>query len=646
MSWAFVQGAQSNSAGAAGQIAKQFTGVNTLYNILFVVVEWIGTTPLYSGPGGPLDDEQGTNYWQLGSTASQTTGAGQINTAIFWGIVYQPDTVGFTVTVQFQDPTATNRYIAIAEFNPGTLFSLSVVDGPSVAELSLPAQSPPLINTVLANIGELLIVGVYTQGRTQTTSPGWISLGSDAGGQGAYYQIMSALSGPYAASPCTTTGTPGVAIVCAAFNAVSPNNIPSPQTPIYAPLLAPPLQPAPGSPVYSSLGQLMMELVEGEENPSFIDWNGNGYTANQLVQGPASLLATPVEYNPSLGSITYSPNRQNVGLMYQRAQPLIFAPQLNYFVLGGSGIPMDPSIVVNPRFAGHSLRSNWNTLEPAQGQFNFSFFDSEIARAVAAGKMVILRVLVEGSNAPNWVYNISQWATFSTGKLWIYWDPAGLAAKINMLQQLGARYANIPNLQVVAAACDTDKTGDWGIPHSSSDIALWSSLGYSTQLNIQTCITVLNAYYSAFPNQIITLALGRNGNLDATPDTVSEACSDYMISFMGERGAAQKNQANCGTALPPYNTLNETNFTSLERVMGKMTIAMQPTWFNYQDPTYRNNAGFPANPANMLSEVIAITKVFCAKNPYARPSSNRLYRGWLETYWQDAQEQAFPNLHV
>src|SRR4051794_33180014 len=61
------------------------------------------------------------------------------------------------------------------------------------------------------------------------------------------------------------------------------------------------------------------------------------------------------------------------------------------FSLNGSGQGASETVLNNPDVMGISIRQGWMDLEPTEGTFDWSFLDSEVAKAAAAGKKVMLR---------------------------------------------------------------------------------------------------------------------------------------------------------------------------------------------------------------------------------------------------------------
>src|SRR6185436_7466331 len=72
------------------------------------------------------------------------------------------------------------------------------------------------------------------------------------------------------------------------------------------------------------------------------------------------------------------------------------------FSLSATGNAANDDALANPDVTGMSIRQAWAQLEPVEGQFDWSFLDSEVARASAAGKAVLLRIATQ-SGKPAWV---------------------------------------------------------------------------------------------------------------------------------------------------------------------------------------------------------------------------------------------------
>src|SRR4051812_5101529 len=142
----------------------------------------------------------------------------------------------------------------------------------------------------------------------------------------------------------------------------------------------------------------------------------------------------------------------------------LLAPQVigqiphGVFSLNGSGQGASESALNNPDVMGISTRQGWMDLEPTEGNFDWSFLDSEVAKAAAAGKKVMLRIGTQ-SGKPAWVTT----AIENAGGLFfsfddngvpttvpVFWDPTFLAKKKAMITAVGAHFTNNPTVKIVA----------------------------------------------------------------------------------------------------------------------------------------------------------------------------------------------------
>ena len=112
------------------------------------------------------------------------------------------------------------------------------------------------------------------------------------------------------------------------------------------------------------------------------------------------------------------------------------------FSLVAAGKPAAQSTLDNPDVAGVSIRQDWADLEPSEGSFDWSFLDSEVAKAAAAGKDVLLRIRTQDGK-PAWVTAAVQQAgglffNFDDNgvptSIPVFWDPTFLAKKKVMVE--------------------------------------------------------------------------------------------------------------------------------------------------------------------------------------------------------------------
>jgi hypothetical protein len=261
MAWSVIQVAGKNSAGAAANISQQFGQISAVANALPVNIQWVGNAVI-----GQVSDEKGNLYVQVGSTITQGSGASQINSAWYVGTAKIVDTVPLTITAVFSGTNPTKRFIGIIEANPNGTFQ---VDTAAITPLSN-ASGPtgPTLAMSLANSSELVLVGIYTDGKTQTIQTGWTLINSDATGQGSYYQIVAS-PGAFSAKPVTIpTVTDMVALGIA--------------------LISVPLSPAPTPPYGSGQPTSMqlrtcLDLLHGQfPYAQLVDWNGFSFSIERL----------------------------------------------------------------------------------------------------------------------------------------------------------------------------------------------------------------------------------------------------------------------------------------------------------------------------------------------------------------------------
>ncbi|MEO6872087.1 MAG: beta-galactosidase [Chthoniobacterales bacterium] len=220
------------------------------------------------------------------------------------------------------------------------------------------------------------------------------------------------------------------------------------------------------------------------------------------------------------------------------------------FCLLPAGAKCSQTALSNPSVDGISIRQAWSDLEPTEGHYDWTYLDSEVARAAGAGKPVLLRILTQGSK-PAWVTNAVTAAggtffSFDDGDavrttIPVFWDPTFLAKKKVMIAALGAHFGGNPAVKIVAINFANAASEDWNVPHTVDDVAAWAKVGYTTQKLLDTGKTVLDAAMKAFPTQYIALAVAGNGKLD--PDVnyaARNAIATVRASYPG-RLVVQKN---------------------------------------------------------------------------------------------------------
>jgi glycosyl hydrolase family 42 (putative beta-galactosidase) len=279
--------------------------------------------------------------------------------------------------------------------------------------------------------------------------------------------------------------------------------------------------------------------------------------------------------------------------------------------LVAAGRPTKSAALANPNVDGISLRQDWAAFEPAEGSYDCSYFDTEIARAAAAGKYVLLRVGTGADditgNKPAWLYAAIQNAggTFVTvgGKtIPVFWDPTLIAKEKDMLATLAGRYADNPAVRIVNVAVVNANTNDWSCPDTSADITAWKAAGYTSQKVIDTGVDLIDSAISFFPAQTICISVGQN-SIKLDPQGRGYVATTMVNSVRASHPAsliAQMNSLSATTKLAPG---TGSRFRLLWDLKPNAWQMLRST---YGDPTYRNNGGVPADPATVLTTAVDI----------------------------------------
>lgn len=142
------------------------------------------------------------------------------------------------------------------------------------------------------------------------------------------------------------------------------------------------------------------------------------------------------------------------------------------------GSKLEPSDTLDdwPGLSVVYLRVPWSFLEPKEGEFNWSLFDTPAQRWIAKGKQIAIRVSCCESwlrdATPKWVQEAgAKGVEFEEGKgptpggsLWEpdYQDPIFLAKLENFLAAMARRYDGNPNVAFI----DVGSFGMWGEAHT------------------------------------------------------------------------------------------------------------------------------------------------------------------------------------
>jgi hypothetical protein len=129
-----------------------------------------------------------------------------------------------------------------------------------------------------------------------------------------------------------------------------------------------------------------------------------------------------------------------------------FTGHSGVYFLGTANVPISTTNFSNPNITGAVVRFRWNDLEPSPGNFNWTFIDGEIAKAVTYNKKISLQPL----GIPNWhgSIGVKQYYTIQDnpsspnfGQIMtgvIPWDSLYVSRFKIFLQNLANKYANNP----------------------------------------------------------------------------------------------------------------------------------------------------------------------------------------------------------
>jgi hypothetical protein len=281
--------------------------------------------------------------------------------------------------------------------------------------------------------------------------------------------------------------------------------------------------------------------------------------------------------------------------------------------LGNSDRESLQSLLDNPNIDGLSIRASWSSVEPADNVFDWSFIDSEVAKAAASGKWVFLRVMTQQAK-PQWLTDaiIAAGGKFFTWESEgtqmscpVLWDPTFVAKKKELIAALGVRYGNNPTVKIVAISFANATSEDWNIPHEPENVAQWLALGYSSDVMLDTWQQFVDLAMTKFPTAFISLAINGNGhvpdlNLDPDANYLARNAIFYANANYPGRLIVQKNGFSATSAHAPGDGNFELLYDAYPNGGGQMLF-----WC-FNEPTYRMNGGVPGDPGTILHNAINI----------------------------------------
>ena len=288
------------------------------------------------------------------------------------------------------------------------------------------------------------------------------------------------------------------------------------------------------------------------------------------------------------------------------------------FSLTPANKQISAKILEHPAVTGVVIRSHWPSIEIADGDYDWSYLDTEIERVTAAGKLASIVVTSGGLQTPQWLLD-SGIETFSyldrnefhstfgqEVTIPLFWDPVFLQKKIKLIEEIGNRYTDHARFVSIHAHCANGATDDWNVPASADDLETWETIGFSSEKLLGACKSVIDATMEAFPNQSVRTAIGSiKRSLDPDPDYVVRELLLYANSVYPGRLVVQKHNINVNTPDP----LETSDIPETWRIIlgNHPNSAAQLLWLASDTSTCRlNGKSTPCDPATVLQTVIEI----------------------------------------
>jgi hypothetical protein len=200
-----------------------------------------------------------------------------------------------------------------------------------------------------------------------------------------------------------------------------------------------------------------------------------------------------------------------------------------------------------PQFNNQNLKGGvliipWNTVEPTQGQFDWSSVDSQIAPWVAAGKKVAIRVQANelcDTDTPRWVFANNAVPEYqvpeTSGNCAApqFWNANYLADVKQLAQAFAQKYNGDPNVSWVQATVGVYSETKVDTDNSDAANSFWDQQGYNDNLWFQTVKTITGYYQQYFTKTPLAVSIDKtfidgNAGLDA----------DSMVSWLTSIGVA------------------------------------------------------------------------------------------------------------
>lgn len=167
----------------------------------------------------------------------------------------------------------------------------------------------------------------------------------------------------------------------------------------------------------------------------------------------------------------------------------------------------DAAAIKQPFVKGGLVRTMWETLERAPGEYDWSDVDRKIDPYVSAGKQFSLAVIA-GPHTPKF-YQTGTVVNFSNKRgpasMPVPWDETYRRGLEMLFDALGKRYASHPNLRLVYVPQSSLNGIEGSLPSRVSPA--WDTLGYSPRRHADAVVELAKKIKVAFPNVPVVVEL-------------------------------------------------------------------------------------------------------------------------------------------
>ncbi|NVN96396.1 MAG: T9SS type A sorting domain-containing protein [Bacteroidetes bacterium] len=210
-----------------------------------------------------------------------------------------------------------------------------------------------------------------------------------------------------------------------------------------------------------------------------------------------------------------------------------FTGESGVYYLGTANIPISITNYSNPNINGVVVRFTWDVLEPTPNNFNWTFIDGEITKAITYNKKISLQPL----GVPHWLDSIGVQQYYYIDKNTAHstyghivsnvlpWDSIYVIRYKNLLQQLAVKYSSNPTVSYINA------------------IGVAFSRGLPDTVLTDTTLLIKQPFWTAYNYNADTLGLLMNHITDyymaLFPSTPLWCSVDYVIFQPNATGQAR-----------------------------------------------------------------------------------------------------------